>query len=120
MTRMFRKHKFVWILMGVLAVVAGFLTIAQSNMSNFRRFTSKPLPDGSRYTFLYPAFLKDMNEGPGGSPEVIVSASVYNRDGEHPFDVNRTPWGTWARKAGFSQAESVSVVVIPLNGDGIK
>ena len=83
-------------------------------MAGFRRFTSKPLPDGSRYTFLYPDYLKDVVEGPGGSPEVIAGAAVYNRGGEHPEDVNRTPWGGLWRKTGFSKAERVTVVVIPL------
>ena len=111
--RSFRLRKSLWFLVAALAIAAVTLTVARTRISGYRRFTSKPLPDGSRYTFLYPDYLKDVVEGPGGSPEVIAGASVYNRGGEHPEDVNRTPWGALWRKAGFSKAESVTLVVLP-------
>jgi hypothetical protein len=115
-----RKHRFIWILIAALAVLAVFLTMAYSSMSHFRRYTSKPLPDGSRFTFLYPAYLTDTHEGPGGSPEVIWSAGAHNRSGEHSSDVTRTAWGAFLRRAGLSQADEVSVVVIQLKEKSIK
>ena len=109
------RHLKYILTLAITVILAGLmLSVASYRNSQFKRFTSKPLPDGSRFTFLYPAYLKNIVEGPGGSPGVIHSASIYDRGGEQPGDVNRTPWGSLARQIGFTHAESVTAVRFPL------
>src|ERR1051325_2105484 len=69
--------------LGICCVVVPLLMLsARLGRPQYRRFTSQPLPDGSRYTFLYPAYLHDIHEtGQGASQGVTQNVSVYNRIG---------------------------------------
>jgi hypothetical protein len=102
-----------------MALVIAMFAFGRSQLTGFRRFVSQPLRDGTRFTFLYPEYLTDVIEKPGGL-EVVHSVSVFNRAGEKPWDVNRTLWGTWWRRIGFSQAENLAVVVVPVRVAGEK
>jgi len=111
----------MWLIAGLTALVIALFAFGRSRLTGFHRFVSQPLSDGTRFSFLYPEYLSDVVETPGGgSPEVVHSVSVYNRAGEHPYDVNRTPWGTWWRKIGLSHAENITVVVIPIETANMK
>jgi hypothetical protein len=78
----------------------------------YRRFISQPLPDGTRYTFLYPSHLQNLREnGPGASPNVTSSVAVSTQN------QSLSQWDLLRRRLGLpvtSPAESVHVVVIPL------
>jgi hypothetical protein len=84
----------------------------------YRSFVSKPLPDGSRYTFLYPAHLQNIQEdGKGASPEATHNVIVWT------MNRSTTQWDLILRRLGFpvqSSGESVSVLVIPLKSKTVK
>src|SRR5688572_4083491 len=62
----------------VLVAVNGAVWFASSQPS-YRRFVSQPLPDGSRYTFLYPSNLQVIREGRGNpSPGVIANVRLQS------------------------------------------
>src|SRR5688500_19227508 len=68
----------------IAAVLAAFQLWTRP--PSFRRFVSQPLPDGSRYTFLYPAHLKNVNEnGKGASSNITHNVNVTNRTREDPM-----------------------------------
>jgi len=76
-----------WLLAGLglltllVAALAGLLfLLSGAGTPAYRRFVSRPLPDGSRFSFLYPAHLQDQVEGPGGSPKVSHGAAAYTAD----------------------------------------
>ena len=106
-----RVRGLLWLLgIGCLAVPLLLLS-ARSGSGGYRRFISRPLPDGSRYTFLYPAYLKYIQEnGPSGSTGVTQNVSIYNRQ------VRNSPWDGLRRWMGLPDAEpmeSVTVLVLP-------
>lgn len=106
-----RVKWFLW-LSGICCLLVFWLLLsAQSGPSPYRRFTSQPLPDGSRYTFLYPAYLKDVQEnGQGASAGVTQNVSIYNRQ------VNYSSWERlhrWLGRPVAEPMESVSVLVVP-------
>jgi hypothetical protein len=84
----------------------------------YRSFVSKRLPDGSRYTFLYPAHLQNVQEdGKGASPEVTHHAIAWT------MNLSNSQWDLILRRLGFpvqSSRESVSVFVIPLKSKNVK
>jgi len=102
----------VVLLLAAVVVVLVLLGIWSSvRPPSYRRFVSPPLPDGSRYTFLYPAHLENMAQGAGGSPEVRSSVSVYTAN------QSLSEWDVLRKRVGFrvpSPGENVTVVVIPL------
>lgn len=108
-----RHTRYILILLFACVLAALVFPVAHWRNSRFTRFTGQPLPDGSRITFLYPSYLPDVEEG-GGGPDLIETVSVLDRGGEQPWDVNRTPWGGWARQLGITHAEHVTVIVAPL------
>ena len=97
----------------IVAMIIAALLTYNSRPPQFRRFVSQPLPDGTRYTFLYPAHLDRVNEGGGGSPEVTHSVNVTK--GSWKNEVARD----WARtRLGLNlppDREIVTAVVIPIN-----
>jgi hypothetical protein len=103
-------------LAGIAALVVLLFTVLvwQPWALRYKRFVSRPLPGGTRYTFLYPAHLQNLQEnGKGASPEVIASATVWTMNRTAP-----TLWDELQRRLGFSvpsPAESVSVVVFPVH-----
>ena len=111
--RAIRNHWLIWTTIVVLLLVCLPLYLARSSMSSVRRFTSRPLASGSRITFLYPAYLTNVTVGSGTG--ISYGVLVSRRGGEQPFDVNRTPWGSLARRMGFSHAETVNVMVSSVN-----
>ena len=46
--------------------------------SHFRRYVSPPLPDGTRYTFLYPLYLDNVRSGWLNGYSVIASVRIDN------------------------------------------
>lgn len=112
--RRFRVDPLLWTAAGLILLVAVLLAVLYSGAwpLRYRRFVSQPLPDGTRYTFLYPAHLQNIQEnGKGASPEVTQSATVWTMNqSESQWDLLRRQWGFPV----MSPAESVSVVVIPL------
>jgi hypothetical protein len=105
---------------GFIALVAVLLAalIAQPWAPRYRLFVSKPLPDGSRYTFLYPAHLQNMQEnGKGASPEVTAGVTVWT------MNQSDSTWSQFLSRMGFSvpsPRESIGVVVIPLKTRNVR
>jgi hypothetical protein len=92
------------------ALVAGGLALLR-RPAGYARYVSAPQPDGSRFTFLYPAHLKTVAAGRGASPDVSVSATAYNQS------LDPAPWDGVRRWLGMpvpAPGESVTVVVMPL------
>jgi hypothetical protein len=103
----------VWSTAGLIALVAVLLAalVVQPWAPRYRLFVSKPLPDGSRYTFLYPAHLQNVIENNTRvAPNVTQSVSVYT------MNRSESTWSEWLSRRGFvpSAAESIGAVVIPL------
>ncbi len=110
-----RRSSAVGTVAGIAALIVVLFAVLvwQPWALRYKRFVSRPLPDGTRYTFLYPAHLQNTQEnGKGASPNVIRSVTVWT--------MNRTPptlWDELLRRLGFavsSPAEDVSVVVFPV------
>jgi hypothetical protein len=112
--RRWRVGTSVWTAAGLALLIVVILATlwVRPWSTRYRRFVSKPLSDGSRYTFLYPAHLRDIQEnGAGASPEVTQCVTVYTSN------QSQTDWDRLLRHLGIpilSPAESISVVVIPL------
>jgi hypothetical protein len=110
----FRVGTSAWFAAGLILLIVVLFTalVMRPWSTRYKRFVSQPLPDGSRYTFLYPAHLRDIQEnGAGASPEVSHSVNVYN------MNLTRSGWSRLLRRCGFSvlsPQEAVTVVVIPL------
>lgn len=96
-----------------VAVLAIWLTV--SRPPSYRRYVSPPLPDGSRYTFLYPAHMEDVAEGGGNpSPGVVQNVTVHNRE------QSETTWDRLRRGVGLrvmSRGEHVDVLPVQLSLD---
>ncbi len=110
----------LWRIAVIAFVVIAVIVALQfwSRQPSFRRFISQPLPDGSRYTFLYPAHLKVVNEnGKGASPNVTHNANVTNRVTDDPI-IDR--FRRWVGLAAPSPAELVTVVVFPVKGGKVR
>ena len=80
-----RRAPAVATMVGIAALVVLLFAVLvwQPWALRYRRFVSKPLPDGTRYTFLYPAYLQNLQEnGKGASPEVAaVAPQTHDGDG---------------------------------------
>jgi hypothetical protein len=75
----------------------------------------QPLPDGSRYTFLYPGSLQTVRERKGGHSPGTIAAVVLQDNG--PVNAAPSPWDRVQRQMGIAvpyPGESVSVLVTPL------
>ena len=112
-----RRASTAGLAVGAAALVALLLAVLVGHpwALRYRRFLSRPLPDGTRYTFLYPAHLQNVQEsGPRAASHVIENVSVYT--------MNRTPptlWDELLRRLGVpvsSSAESLGACVVPAQG----
>jgi hypothetical protein len=117
-----RSQRLPWICAGglvlaiALVVVSGALRFATSEPV-YQRFTSRPLPDGSRYTFLYPSNLRVIREG-GGKPSPGVIANVTLQS-SGAVNASPSPWDRLRRRIGVAvpyPGESVTVLVTRLKG----
>ena len=100
----------VWVAALGIALVAalGAFRFARSQ-PHYLRFVSRPLPDGSRYTFLYPRNLQRIREG-GGNPGVIANVRLQSGGA-----INESPslWDRLQRLMGLPvpyPGESVTVM----------
>jgi hypothetical protein len=102
----------------IVILVIGLAAVLLSPWSRYRRFVSQPLPDGTRYTFLYPAHLQNVQEnGTGASPEAIASASVWT------MNQSVTEWDRLRGRLGIpaaSPAEGIFIIVMPLGRDRVR
>jgi hypothetical protein len=116
----YRPGTSVWFVAGLILLTALIVAVLVMRpwTPRYRRFISQPLPDGSRYTFLYPAHLQNLQEnGKGASPEVTGGVNVWT------MNQSVSQWGLILGRLGFSvtsPAESVTVVVIPLKSKPVK
>ena len=107
-------------MVGIAALVVLLFAVLvwQPWAPRYRRFVSQPLPDGTRYTFLYPAHLQNLQEnGKGASPEVAACVNVWT------MNQTESGWSQFLSRLGFSvpsPAESVTVVVIPLKTHNVR
>ncbi len=86
------------ILIGIAVIAVAAITIPREPAISFRRYTSPPLPDGSRYTFLYPSHLKAVQEG-------------YNRGAGVVQSVQLLPGGWGLMPSSATNHGSITVVV---------
>lgn len=107
-----RRSGVVWPIAAAVLLVLILVAGSRAGSSAYRRFVSQPLPDGSRYTFLYPAHLQNVEEnGKGASPGVTHTVNVHTRNQNEPV------WVPLQRRLGFSSpspAEFVTVLVMPV------
>lgn len=108
-----RSKKPIWAAgitaVGLLLLVA--FAVAVGRGSGYRRFVSKPLLDGTRYTFLYPEYLTRISEnGKGASPNVIANVNL-NTPYSGQTQISR--FLGWLKMAPSVTAESITVVVFP-------
>lgn len=98
----------------IVLVALVLIALGASRGSGYRRFVSKPLPDGTRYTFLYPEYLTNISEnGKGASPSVTATVNISTRFSAQPV-MNR--FLSWLHMAPSATSDRVSALVIPHRG----
>jgi hypothetical protein len=104
----------VALLLLVVIACAALALFGAKGRVRYRRYVSQPLPDGTRYTFLYPEELRTVVENGGNpSPGVVRNVTVYNSF------IRETDWDRLRRKVGLggqSHDESISVLPYAVKG----
>lgn len=111
------RTRWTWGVVGVLTLGVA-LTVALGAVrlaSRHRRFVSQPLPDGSRYTFLYPANLQTVHEAGGRLPLPSGAIAAVTLQSNGPINAPASPWDWFRQRLGFAVpfSESVSVMATP-------